>query len=93
MSKLNPHMSLRPVDPPGENRRWRCTYCGDVGLLDELRSRACTYVYPPCRYCGQTPECALDCPGIVAAFSAKGAKVVGELPEVTKRAIEKVGKS
>lgn len=58
-------------------RRWRCNCCGDVGTLDELRARACAYDYPPCKWCGMTPECALDCKGILEALSTPGVAVIG----------------
>ena len=61
----NPHMSLVALSPPGtENRIWKCTYCHEEGLMDEIRKTECSFVYPPCEHCGQTPECALDCSGI-----------------------------
>lgn len=77
--KLNPHMRLTAIDPPRESppRRWRCHYCKATGLMDEVRKIACTYVYPPCEFCGQTPECSLDCPGMAAALGAPGVHVVG----------------
>lgn len=87
MTKLNPHMSLRAIDPPRAHppRQWQCGYCGLKGLMDEVRKVACTYVYPPCEFCGQAPECALDCAGIAAALGAPGVHVVGmkkpKLPE------------
>lgn len=74
---LNPHMWMTAVDPPGRpDRRWKCQYCGDEGTLKELRSRACSYEYPPCEHCGQTPECAIDCPGIQKALSHPGVHVI-----------------
>ena len=90
----NPHMSLSPLRPLIDGvRHWRCDYCGDHGPLADLQQRECGHVYPPCRYCGQAPECALDCPGIVAALSGKGVHVVGELPDATTRAITKKGQT
>jgi len=64
--RLNPHNWLTALSPPHTpNRRWRCEYCQLEGLYDELREVAC---YPPCEYCGQTPECAIDCHGIAEAL-------------------------
>jgi Fe-S-cluster-containing dehydrogenase component len=78
MDKLNPHNWLSALDPPGSaNRRWRCQYCGMEDFFDNLRAVACTYVYPPCEHCGETPECAQDCPGIAAALSGSGVYLVG----------------
>lgn len=39
--------------------------------MDEVEAVECSYNYPPCHYCGQTPECATDCPGIALALSGK----------------------
>lgn len=77
--KLNPHMSLKAIDPPRDHppRRWRCDYCGLTGLMGEVRAVACAYVYPPCKHCGQAPECAIDCSGIAAALNAPGVHIIG----------------
>lgn len=77
--KKNPHNMLTAIDPPRSHppRRWRCYYCGVEGLMNEVREIACTYVYPPCEHCGQTPECAPDCAGIAAALSTPGVVVIG----------------
>lgn len=74
---MNPHNWMSALDPAGtKNRRWQCQYCKDVGRLAELESRECSYVYPPCRWCGETPTCAKDCKGIAQALS--GALIIGE---------------
>jgi hypothetical protein len=74
---MNPHNRRRGIDPPGqENRRWLCVYCGQSGLWDELEALECTFVYPPCEYCGLTPECAPDCKGIMAILGSKNVHVV-----------------
>jgi hypothetical protein len=93
MKSKNPHMSTTALGPspvPGARypftpeesakiaaRKWMCTYCKLTGTLEEIRAVACSYVYPPCEYCGQTPECAINCAGIVAALGAPGVYVVG----------------
>lgn len=89
----NPHMSLVALDPPGHPapRRYRCHDCRDEGLLADLRARECPHVYPPCEHCGQAPECALDCPGIAAIFARPDVRVVGDLPEETRRAVQEHG--
>jgi len=85
--KKNPHMALIAIDPPRKHphRRWKCKFCRVEGLYEEVRSVACSYVHPPCKVCGQTPECAIDCAGIAAALGAPGVEVVGteklKLPE------------
>lgn len=58
-------------------RVWCCEYCGDTGTFETLRSRTCTYVYPPCEVCGQTPECAPDCAGVLAILGAPEVHVIG----------------
>jgi hypothetical protein len=70
----NPHMWFEALDAPGtplDRRRWQCCWCYMVGTHDELQAQACMHVYPPCPYCGQTPECASDCEGIALAFSGE----------------------
>ncbi len=68
---MNPHNYLKAIDPPGtDNRRWECQYCHQVAPFEELRKIECTYVYPPCKHCGQTPECAADCPGIMGILKS-----------------------
>lgn len=64
----NPHNSLARQGPKGQDVPWKCTYCGAVGTLNDLRTGdpPCTYEYPPCSYCGLTPICAWDCKGIGA---------------------------
>lgn len=71
--KWNPHNSLVALDPPRSHppRRWRCSYCGIEGLYDEVEAVECTYEYPPCEYCGQTPTCAPDCEGIALALTGE----------------------
>jgi hypothetical protein len=83
---LNPHNWMTALDPPGRSdRRWQCNYCGDTGTMEEVRSRPCAHVYPPCAYCGQTPECALDCPGIAKALSGDDVHVAGMVtPDMPK---------
>jgi len=68
----NPHNLLVALDPPRDAppRRWRCRYCGVEGLWEEVDAAACTYVYPPCDHCGQTPTCAKDCAGIAMALAS-----------------------
>lgn len=68
----NPHNWLVALDPPREHppRRWRCGYCGVVGVMDVILAIECTHTYPPCNACGQTPECAKDCPLIAGLLSA-----------------------
>jgi hypothetical protein len=84
---VNPHNHIVAIDPPdpgpgtGKTRRWKCKMCGEVGLCDDLmgpdQRNPCAYVYPPCKYCGQTPTCAPDCYGILAALSSPNVRVIG----------------
>lgn len=82
--KLNPHPSLRAIDPPRDSppRRWRCTHCKVTGLMDAVMGVACTKVYKPCKYCGQKGECAADCAGMMALLG--GASTI-EGPGTNKR--------
>lgn len=57
---MNPHNLLTRQGAPPKDA-WHCKYCNAKGTLKELEAKACTYVYPPCDVCGQTPECAPDC--------------------------------
>ena len=78
--RLNPHNHIIAIDPPGMNRRWECRLCNEIGSCDDLvgpaQKNACTHVYPPCPWCGQTPECAADCAGIAAALKTPEVKVI-----------------
>lgn len=71
----NPHNWLTNV---GDDL-WECMYCKTQGSFDEMNEPdakaigieyvPCTYEYPPCDSCGQTPTCAPDCKGVVAAIA------------------------
>lgn len=77
--KRNPHMSMQAIDPPRSYppQEWQCNYCGQRGLYEALRDRECTYVYPPCPTCGQTPECAPDCAAVLdALYNTPGVRVI-----------------
>jgi hypothetical protein len=78
----NPHMMLVAIDPPRKHpaRRWRCGFCHVSGLYDDVRAIECSYVYPPCEYCGGTPECTLDCPGIAKALAGEDVYIAGLPP-------------
>jgi len=72
---MNPHNWLsRLGEPPLD--RWQCQYCRVVGAFDELIRIECTYQYPLCEHCGQTPQCAPDCPGILRMLTSPGVRVV-----------------
>jgi len=64
---MNPHNYLKKID--WEKLIWKCQYCGVIGTIEELDKIECSYQYPPCRWCGQTPICASDCIGIRIALS------------------------
>ena len=91
---LNPHNRLIRIGepppwplplPPAGTVRWRCAYCGLEGTWEELHTVACSYVYPPCPSCGQTPECAPDCRGIAEALSDSRVHIIGSLdPDLRK---------
>jgi len=86
MRKLNPHMWVTALSPPRQKpcRIWMCQYCGIIGPMNTIRAVACSHVYPPCKYCGQTPECARDCPGIAMALSLPQVYVAGRGPSNTQ---------
>lgn len=78
---MNPHNSIVALSPPGiKNRRWKCRYCGEEGSCDDLmgpeQKNPCSHVYPPCKFCGQTPTCAANCTGIAAALSSPDVRVI-----------------
>ena len=51
----------------------------ELGLSLALGGRyRCVYEYPPCGWCGQTPECAKDCMGIGLALSDPSVHIAGE---------------
>ncbi len=75
MKKLNPHQYLKRVGQPPTDR-WCCQYCGAEGAYAALLKIACSHVYEPCKHCGQTPYCAEDCAGIMAALSDPSVHVV-----------------
>jgi len=89
---MNPHNDCVTNDPPGPgNRRWTCRYCGASGALDDLvgpgQLAPCTYVYPPCTTCGQTPVCAADCAAVWGALAnlPPGVKLVGTPPPIVDK--------
>ncbi len=74
---MNPHNWLsRLGKPPLDN--WECQYCKLVGPMEQVRGVPCTYEYPPCDYCGETPECAIDCKGIAKALSDPNIYIAGQ---------------
>ncbi len=85
---MTPHMHLeRTAKPPID--AWRCVPCGMTGTMRELQAIECAAVYPPCKVCGQTPECAPDCAGVLAALASVGVHVVGATTK-TEAEIERV---
>jgi hypothetical protein len=58
-------------------------YCKAFGKWDELAKIECTFVYPPCTACGQTPECAIDCPLIMAILGSSHVHVVTDDPKMS----------
>ena len=82
---MNPHNSCIALTPPGQpNRVWQCRFCGAEGQFDEMMGPAqsieCSYVYPPCTTCGQTPTCAQDCAAVLGALAntPPGVVVIGK---------------
>ncbi len=79
MTKAQPHLRARPLDPKGSPRRWQCVDCDAIGESYALLAMLdCTAPPPPpCAWCGQTPICAEDCMGIAVALAQPGVEVVG----------------
>lgn len=61
----NPHMSITRVGVNGTDN-WKCDYCNAQDTYEAIHETECAYEYPPCPHCGQTPECAPDCKGMMA---------------------------
>ena len=74
---LNPHNWLSRIGAPPTDH-WECQYCHARGSYDELEALPCTYQYPPCQACGQTPLCAPDCRGIVQALESPDIDVISD---------------
>lgn len=80
--KRNPHNAIRKIGTRGPRTFiWQCHYCSATGTMAELDKVACSYVYPPCSYCGCTPICAADCSGIWQALGDPKVYLVGGSPE------------
>ena len=76
----NPHNSAMALDSPGELRRWQCNACGQIAeSYDTLCKTECSYVYPPCAACFKTPECAPDCPSILAILGDPKVHLTGSI--------------
>lgn len=61
--EVHPHMCLSKVSKKSP-QLWGCPYCWAVGTFEEVGIFPCTEVVPPCKYCGETPECSPSCPGM-----------------------------
>lgn len=72
----NPHITLiRQGKPPLD--WWICKYCHQQGTYDEIENIECSYIYPPCEHCGQTPICAFNCEGILNALANSNIYIAG----------------
>ena len=54
-------------------------------LVGPKQKHPCGYDYPPCPDCGQTPECAPDCPGIAAVLGRPDIYLAGVQPSPEDR--------
>ncbi len=80
---INPHMTLLRASPKGTSPSLhRCQECNIVGTLKEVNVVPCTFEYPPCKSCGNTPICAWDCKGIWEVFNNPDVYVTGADHEV-----------
>ena len=73
-TELNPHNSLVPLRP---GKLWKCTLCGLVDTMGRINKVACTYIYPPCAYCGLSPICAIDCKRIIGLVTSDDVYLAG----------------
>lgn len=74
---MNPHNHLiRQGKSPKD--LWQCYYCKQSGTYDEMETKECSYAYPPCKYCGQTPLCAPDCKGMIALLGQPEIRVISD---------------
>ena len=83
--RINPHNWVSRIDRDTRNRSkgllWLCRYCSVLGTLEELDKLPCSFEYPPCDYCGDTPTCTRDCKGMAAVLSMPGVVVIGGLAD------------
>ena len=78
----NPHCLLSRVGPFGPHSPvWECDYCKEIGSMEEMQQATCTFDYPPCEHCGETPECAKDCSGMAAVLGDPNIYLAGFGPE------------
>ena len=77
--EINPHNVMIPTGPPGDlERLWKCGNCdAPASSIEELDKTPCSYEYPVCPHCGQTPICAWDCNGIWELLSSPDVYVTG----------------
>ncbi len=79
-----PHGIIRPRP---ELNGSECWYCGQIlpwdvdkdGMIN-IRPFGCVERHPPCKWCGEEPECAPDCVGIRMALSDPDVYVAGGDP-------------
>jgi len=85
---ITPHnYIIRQGSPPLDD--WKCRYCDYQGTYDELEVVACTYEYPPCSYCGETPTCTPECVGGVV-MSLKKSFMILNLQVIIRRLTDNV---
>lgn len=73
--KSHDHMTrIRVGKPPID--KWRCPDCGKRGTWKQMEPKTCTADLPPCTSCGQTPECAHDCPFMMALLGSSAVTLV-----------------
>lgn len=78
---MNPHKWIEVLSEPGtENPKWQCVYCRAFDTYDKLHAIECSYVYPPCRFCGETPTCAPFCSGITDLLECECWKITETYP-------------
>lgn len=73
---MNPHNWLSRLGKPPLDF-WQCQYCNEKGTFEQLQKIECSFIYSPCEYCGETPECAIDCSGILEILNSQGIYIAG----------------
>lgn len=87
---MNPHNAIvRQGEPPLD--KWKCRYCGAEGTYGHLLSVPCTYLYPACKTCGQTPLCAPDCEAMLHVLTSDPEADSVRYAPVLRRMVEILG--
>lgn len=87
-----PHQAMIRQDQKGVEGIFKCPACGEVGTLDHLFEVSCIERPPPCPYCGGTPFCEIDCPGVWGAIKDRDVYVGGQVVgDISKSGMKDIG--